>query len=170
MVTVRRETPADIPLIRQVEAAAFNSSIEPTLVDLLRERSHAVLSLVAEIDGKLVGHVIYSPVTVTPRYFSCRGLGLGPIAVLPEYQKQGIGTELIQRSNGILAGEGYDFVVLLGNPRYYTRFGFRPGSEFNLDNEYDAGDEFMALELHPCALDGVHGLVRYVREFMEVGA
>ena len=53
---------------------------------------------------------------------------------------------------------------------YYTRFGFRPRAEFNLDNEYDAGDEFMALELHPGALDGVHGLVRFVREFMEVGA
>lgn len=170
MIKVRSETSTDITLIHKVEAAAFNSSIEPTLVDMLRERQHAVLSLVAEVDEKLVGHIIYSPVILTPVGASRRGLGLGPIAVHPDYQKQGIGSALIKQGNAILADIGYDFIVLLGSPRYYTRIGFRPGSEFNLDNEYGAGDEFMAHELYPGALTGVHGLVQYVPEFKEVGA
>jgi putative hydrolase of the HAD superfamily len=166
---LRPETPADVPGVRVVEESAFGRATEANLVDLCRQRGKVGLSLVAVRDGNIVGHVLFTPVTLDPPRPGWRGLGLGPIAVLPEFQRTGIGSQLMQTGLEMCREWGFDFVVLLGDPNYYSRFGFIPAKEFGLDNEYGVEDEFMARELKPGVLKGTRALVRYVPEFKETG-
>jgi HAD superfamily hydrolase (TIGR01509 family) len=168
-LTVRQELPADLPGIRSVNRAAFPTEAEANLVDLVRERGNLTLSLVAVDGGKIVGQVMFSPVTLEPDHRGLRGVGLGPVAVLPEMQGRGVGSRLIESGLEICRRRGYDFVVLLGDPRYYSRFGFIPAAEFGLANEYGAGEEFQARELKPGALKGTRALARYVPEFGKAG-
>jgi HAD superfamily hydrolase (TIGR01509 family) len=168
-VPIRQELPADIPGIRLVNQSAFQQETEAKLVDLIRERGRMTLSLVAVNGDKVIGHVLFSPVTLEPDHNDLRGLGLGPVALLPEVQGKGIGTRLIESGLEICRRRGYDFVVLLGDPRYYSRFGFIPASEFGLENEYGAGEEFQARELKPGSLKGVRARVHYIPEFRETG-
>ena len=114
----------------------------------------------------VVGHVLFSPVTVEGT--DGRALGLAPVGVLPQCQRRGIGTQLIREGLTRCDREGYELVVLIGAPEYYARFGFRNGRPLGLDNEYGVSDEFMVLELRKGSLEGVRGLVRYAREFAEV--
>jgi len=166
---IRPETPADVPGVRVVEETAFGRAAEVDLVDLCRQRGKVSLSLVAVRDGHVVGHVLFTPVTLDPPRPGWRGLGLGPIAVLPEFQRTGIGSRLMQTGLEMCREWGFDFVVLLGDPHYYSRFGFIPAREFGLENEYGVEDEFMARELKPGVLKGTRALVRYVAEFEETG-
>jgi putative hydrolase of the HAD superfamily len=168
-LTVRQELPADIPGIRSVNRSAFPQETEANLVDLVRERGNLTLSLVATDGERILGHVLFSPVTLEPDHNGLRGVGLGPVAVLPEMQGRGIGSRLIESGLEICQRRGYGFAVLLGDPRYYSRFGFIPAAEFGLDNEYGAGEAFQARELKPGALKGTRALARYVAEFNEVG-
>ncbi len=167
-VTIRHELPADIPAIHRVNQRAFPQETEAKLVDLIRERGNSTLSLVAVNGAEVVGHVLFSPVTLDPQN-ELQGLGLGPVAILPEMQGKGFGSRLIEKGLSICRERGYDFVVLLGDPRYYSRFGFIPAAEFGLDNEYGVGEEFQARELKPGILNGTRALVQYVPEFKEVG-
>ncbi len=166
---IRPETPADVPGIRVVEEMAFGRADEANLVDLCRQRGKVSLSLVAVCDGHVIGHVLFTPITLDPPRPGWRGLGLGPIAVLPEFQRTGIGSRLIQTGLEMCCEWGFDFVVLLGDPRYYSRFGFIPAREFGLENEYGVEDEFMARELQPGVLKGTRALVRYIPEFKAIG-
>jgi HAD superfamily hydrolase (TIGR01509 family) len=176
-VTIRHELPADIPAIHRVNQRAFPQETEANLVDLIRDRGNMTLSLVALNGAEVVGHILFSPVTLQPSQDglrgtstgSVRGLGIGPVAVLPEMQDKGFGSRLIEKGLSICRERGYDFIVLLGDPRYYSRFGFIPAAEFGLDNEYGAGEEFQARELKPGILNGTRALVQYVPEFKEVG-
>ncbi|MGA2489963.1 MAG: N-acetyltransferase, partial [Anaerolineales bacterium] len=93
--------------------------------------------------------------------------GLGPIAVLPECQQTGIGSQLVRRGLELCCQQGFDFIVLLGDPHYYSRFGFRPASGFGLSSDYGDGDEFQVLELRPGVLAGLSGRVKYIPEFKE---
>lgn len=144
-----------------MHAAAFPSDAEARLVDALRAARRAALSLVAEHDGQVVGHVLFSPVKSNRG----RGLGLAPLAVLPRHQRQGIGAALIRAGIEACRAGGYDYAVVLGDPGYYRRFGFRRALDLGLQNEYGAQDEFMVLELRLGGLAGVTGLVKYCREF-----
>ena len=166
---IHQETPADIPAVRMVEEAAFGRSAEADLVDLCRQHGTVSLSLVEVREERVVGHILFTPVTLDPPCPGWHGLGLGPVAVLPEFQRTGIGSRLIEAGLDICREQGIDFIVLLGNPRYYSRFGFIPASEFGLGNEYGAGAEFMARELRPGILRGARGVVKYVPEFRETG-
>ena len=166
---VRTETPADIPGVRLVEEAAFGRSAEADLVDLCRDRGRVTLSLVALREKQVVGHVLFTAVTLDPLHPGWFGVGLGPVAVLPECQHQGIGSRLIEFGLELCRQQGADFCVLLGDPRYYSRFGFIPASEFGLGNEYGAHEEFQARELKPGVLRGAKGVVKYVPEFRETG-
>jgi HAD superfamily hydrolase (TIGR01509 family) len=168
-VTVRQELPADIPGIRLVNRNAFPQEVEANLVDLIRDRGNMILSMVAVYGDKVLGHVMFSPVTLHPDHGDLRGLGLGPVAVLPEAQGKGLGTRLIESGMEICRRRGYDFVVLLGDPRYYSRFGFIPAAGFGLENEYGVEDEFQARELKPDVLKGTRALIRYGPEFKETG-
>ncbi len=165
---IRPETSADIPGIRLVEEQAFQRPTEADLVDLCRTRARVTLSLVAARAGSITGHILFTPVSLEPHRGTLRGLGLGPIAVLPEWQRKSIGSRLIRAGLELCRARGYDFIVLLGDPRYYSRFGFCPGRTFGLSSDYGNGDEFQVLELRPGALAGVHGKVKYVQEFKEM--
>jgi len=160
-LVIRREIPRDIPFIHGVNEAAFDTTAEARLVDALRAAGGVTLSLVAEERGEIVGHILFSPVTIEGRP-GIDAVGLAPMAVVPPKQKQGVGSRLVREGLAELRQRGCAGVVVLGHPRYYPRFGFVPASRFGLRCEYDSPDEaFMALELVPGALAGASALVRY---------
>jgi HAD superfamily hydrolase (TIGR01509 family) len=165
---IRQETAADIPGIRLVEQCAFRRTAEADLVDLCRMRGKISLSLVATCAGSVTGHILFTPVTLEPQRDTLRGLGLGPIAVLPERQRTGIGSRLMRAGLEFCRVQGYDFIVLLGDPGYYSRFGFTPARAFGLSSDYGDSDEFQVLELRPGVLVGASGKVKYTPEFKEL--
>lgn len=169
MILIRREEPIDIPTIRRVNKRAFNGLVEARLVDLLREANKATISLVATFDNQLVGHILFSHITIELNPKNMRGLGLAPIAVLPEYQKQGIGSKLITYGLEESRSKGYDLVVVLGHTSYFPRFGFKRASFHGLSNEYKVDESFMALELKDGVFASVGGKVKYQPEFKEAG-
>ena len=167
MVTIRTEEPADVEVIHSIHQSAFPTEAEARLIDRLREDRKLTLSLIAEAKDRVVGHVAFSPVSIDPQIQAQRGVGLGPVAVLPEWQGTGIGEKLITRGIEDCRRDGYSFVVVLGEPEYYERFGFRRASLFGLGNEYGVDDPFMVLELRLDGLPKVPGTVRYVQVFSE---
>jgi len=168
MITIRPEEPADVEVIHSIHKSAFPTEAEARLVDRLREERKIALSLIAEVEKGVVGHVAFSPVSVDPQSPAKRGLGLGPVAVQPEWQRKGIGEQLIIRGIEDCRRDGYSYMVVLGEPEYYGRFGFRRASMFGLGNEYGVDDPFMALELNLGGLPKVPGVIKYVKVFSEV--
>jgi putative acetyltransferase len=157
---VRPEAPADIPQIHAVNRAAFDSPIEATLVDTLRGQLD-VISIVAEQDGHILGHILFSPVRLTGAD-DLRAMGLAPMAVVPGRQRTGIGSALVREGLVHCRRLGIDAVFVVGHPEYYPRFGFRPASGFDITCEFAVPDDvFMALELWPDALTGRAGQVFY---------
>jgi len=135
---------------------------------VLRKSGADLISLVAEEKANIIGHILFSPVTLTG-HEPVRVAGLGPMAVLPDCQRKGIGTELVNVGLRTCADAGYDAVVVLGHPKYYPRFGFVPSVTYGLRCEYDVPSEvFMVKVLHPQALDGVTGTIRYNPAFNSV--
>jgi putative acetyltransferase len=138
-------------------------------VDLLRGRGKAVLSLVATEEERVVGHILFSLVTIEEAGRVSEGIALGPMAVLPERQSAGVGSTLVRAGLERCREAARERVVVLGHPAYYPRFGFVPASRFGLRCEYDVPDEvFMAMELKEGAFEGIRGLVKYAPEFTEV--
>lgn len=170
MLEIRSEVVGDRLAIVEVHASAFSTDAEARLVDALRAGGKASVSLVAELEGAVIGHVLFSPVSVAPCAGGVRGAGLAPVAVFPEHRRQGVGGKLIRAGIEECLRAGFGFVVVLGEPAYYHRFGFRRALDRELRNEYGAVDEFMVLELRPDALSGVSGLVTYAPEFSAVEA
>jgi putative acetyltransferase len=163
---ISHERLADAAAVRTVHLATFPTPLEADLVDALRTNGHAVVSLVAFVGEEIVGHVLFSPVTVEQDgKASARGLGLAPLAVLPAHQRQGIGAALVRAGLELCRNKSAPFVVVLGEPAYYGRFGFVRASDFGLSNEYGAGEEFMVLAVADGALPAASGLVRYADEF-----
>ena len=169
MIEIREEQAGESQEIRQVIVAAFGGDTEANLVELLRDRNKAPVALVAVNDNRIVGHIMFSPVTITlaPKMF--RAVGLAPLSVLPEFQRQGIGSMLAREGLKKCAADGFEMAVVLGSPYYYPRFGFSRASLYGLGNEYDADEHFMAMELQNGALDRVSGIVLYSSEFKECG-
>jgi len=159
---IRPERPSDEAAIREIHEAAFEQTLEADLVDGLREVVEPFLSLVAEIDGHIVGHILFTPVTIGGGAEPAEVLGLAPMAVAPDWQRRGIGSLLVRQGLGVCQAMGYEAVVVLGHPSYYPRFGFRRASQFRIRFAEPVPDEaFMALELVPGALEGVRGTARY---------
>jgi putative acetyltransferase len=166
LVCIRVEQLGDVPHIRDIAAHAFGQRTEADLIDRLRADGDALISLVAVTDGgELAGHILFSRLTID------RGKGriteaaaLAPLSVRPEYQKQGIGSALIQAGITACSARGLAGIVVLGNPRLYRRFGFSAAAARNLRAPF-SGDAFMALELRPGALLGTPGSVRYADAF-----
>lgn len=163
---IRPEHPGDELAIRAVLTAAFPADAEARLVEALRSANRLAISLVAELDGKVIGHIAFSPVTVDSK---AQGLGLAPLAVIPEAQRRGVGSSLVQHGLARATRLGVGFVVVLGHAHYYPRFGFRRALERGLGNEYNADHSFQVMELLPDALPGDGGLVRYCAEFAAFG-
>lgn len=167
---IGEETTGDTRAIRRVHELAFDSSAEAHLVDLLRSRGVATISLVAEVGGEIVGHILFSPVSIDPPVHGWNALGLAPIGVIPEQQRQGIGKALVNEGLERCKELGIHLVVVLGDPAYYTKFGFWRASEFGLSNEYQVDNHFLLLELSPGVLNDISGLVKYAPEFNETGS
>jgi len=165
LIEIREERPEDVAAIRDVNNWAFGQDQESNIVDALRSNGTASLSLVAIVDGRIVGHIMYSPVFVG----EVKGVGLGPMAVVPEHQRQGIGSQLIQTGNRALDDAGCPFIVVVGHPGYYPRFGFKPGSTYAITCEWDVPDDvFMVLVLDHAKMQGVSGRATYGPEFSTI--
>lgn len=162
---IRREQKRDFEQIFSLNALAFESEGEAKLVDILRSVA-GFISLVADEDSKIVGHIAFSPVTLNgqPTNFT----GLAPMSVLPEFQRNGIGGKLIRAGLDECRKAGYGAVFVLGHIGYYPRFGFEPASNRGFKCEYPVPDEaFMVLELVSDSLADLNGLIKYDRAFSE---
>jgi putative acetyltransferase len=169
MVTIRPEKPEDIPAIRQVNTLAFGQPNEADLVDALRRAGVLTLSLLAVKDDLIVGHIAFSPVTVASDTTTIAAIGLGPMAVLPAFQRQGIGSQLMEAGLEACRKTAYGIVVVLGHPAYYPRFGFTPSKPHGIVWERDVPEEvFMVQELKEGALAKTKGVVTYRSEFDDV--
>jgi len=170
MITIRPETAEDYAAIREVNLLAFGQEIEPRLVEALRESPDFIpeLSLVAIEGGQVVGHILFSPMVIETKDGAVPALTLAPLAVRPEFQNQGIGSQLVRRGIERCRTLGQRIVVVVGHPTYYPRFGFSPARARGLEAPFPVPDEaFMVLELAPGALDGVAGMVKYPPAFEE---
>lgn len=166
MISIRPERSGDIAIIHQIVAQAFGGAAEADLVDVLRRNGKATLSLVAEDNGRVVGHILFSPVVIDAGEKQLQGLGLAPLAVSPERQNEGIGSLLTEHGLKRCREMQTTFVVVLGHPDYYPRFGFVPASRFGVSSEYNVRDEaFMILEMREGALADAAGVARYQPEF-----
>lgn len=163
---IRPEIAADVAQIYEVNRLVFGREDEARLVDALRERGVVICSLVADLDGLIVGHVLFSPATLDDDGRPTTVAALGPVAVLPARQRQGVGDALIRAGLAICRDEGCTAAVVLGHSTYYPRFGFRPSRPLGIRWEHDAPEEaFMVMELVPGALSGYRGIIRYQPEF-----
>jgi len=180
MPSIRHETPVDHSAVSRVHRRAFGRAEEADLVDRLRQEASPAVSLVATDDAvengtgdplPILGHIFFSPVTIEPRTTEPEArpvfaMGLAPMAVVPERQREGIGAALVEAGLRACREIGVEAVVVLGHPGYYPRFGFHPAETFGLQSEYDVPSEaFLAMELVVGALDASAGQVRYHASF-----
>jgi len=168
-LTIRPETPADYATVYEVNKLAFdNRDAEPKLVEALRDLP-GVISLVAELNGQVVGHILFSPSYIETPNSNIPAISLAPLAVRPGYQNQGIGAALSRRGLDECQAQGHRIAIVLGHPNYYPRFGFSALQARPLVCPWgDCGEAWMALELAPGALEGVTGKVVYPKAFQNV--
>jgi len=162
--TIRPEAAGDRLGIRHVNEAAFGTSDEADLVDLLRADGFVLFSAVAQVDDQIAGHILFSRMTVETPTGAVPAAALAPLSVMPACQRQGLGSRLIAYGLKRVRDLGERIVIVVGHPAYYPRFGFSSERARPLDHPFPP-DVFMALELVPGALDGVHGRVRYPAAF-----
>lgn len=179
MIKIRPETPADYAAVYQIHKLAFDGrDAEPRLVEALRQEE-GTISLVAEVDGLPVGHILFSQIQIvagegqpsreTSPARMIPAISLAPIAVLPGYQNQGIGAALVQRGLEECRNAGHKIAIVLGHSNYYPRFGFSVALAKPLVCPFgDCGEAWMALELEPGALAGITGTVKYPKAFDNV--
>lgn len=172
MVTmIRVEHVDDHAGVDEVNRLAFGQDNEARLVATLRQADgfDPGLSLVAVCDGAVVGHILFSPIRIETDSSDVPALALAPMAVLPELQRRGIGSDLVREGLEACRRAGHAIVVVLGHAEYYPRFGFTPASGFGIRPPFPAPDEaFLALALAPSGLDGISGVVRYPAPFEDV--
>jgi putative acetyltransferase len=166
---IRPETTADHPAIRDVNRTAFGGEGEAQLVDALRAGGYARVSLVADENGRVVGHILFSALVIATPQGSVEALSLAPMAVVPSHQRQGIGSKLAAAGLRACQEAGHRIVIVLGHPEFYPRFGFSAELAERLTAPF-SGPAFMALVLVPGALDGVDGEVRYPPPFSDLTA
>ena len=172
-LTIRTETPADYDRVFDLTEAAFrdldiSDHTEQHLVNRLRTSAAFIpqLSLVAELDGEVVGHILFTRAAIIGPDRAWESLTLAPVSVAPAHQRRGIGGQLIRAGLDLARELGYGNINLVGHPDYYPRFSFQRASRYHITVPFDVPDEaFMILELRPGALDDVSGVLRYAPEF-----
>jgi predicted N-acetyltransferase YhbS len=170
-ILIRQEQKEDIDSVYRVVKSAFEtmeqaSGDEQDLVNRLRKSEAFIpeLSLVAECDGKIIGHILFTKMKIGDH----PSLALAPVAVLPEYQNQGVGGKLIVEGHHIARELGYGSVIVVGHPAYYPRFGYKLASQWKITAPFEVPDEaFMLLELIEGGLKDVSGVIEYAKEFFE---
>jgi len=166
VIEIREERADDIAAVRDLNRRAFGQDQESNIVDALRANGAALLSLVATLNDRVVGHIMYSPLSIDGKF---EGAALGPMAVFPECQRRGIGSKLIKAGNRKLKDDGCPFIIVVGHADYYPRFGFKPASEHGIKCEWDVPDNvFMLPVLDQAKMAGVAGLAKYRPEFSSV--
>ncbi len=173
-VTIRKETLPDYQRVIELTEKAFETleiseHNEGKLVEKLRKEPTFVdeLSLVAELKGQVVGHILFTPMVIENGGHKFHTLILAPVSVLPEFQKQGIGGQLIHAGHQKAIELGFHSAILLGHPEYYPRFGYKPASTWGIKTQIPlpCDDVFMAVELTEGRLTGVSGMVVFPPEF-----
>ena len=167
-IDIRQETEKDFKAVYQINMDAFSGNKESCLVEKLRKNPAFVpeLSLVAKLNTKAIGHILFFPVNIVEGEKRTKVLALAPMAVLREYQKKGVGSKLVKVGLSKAKKMGFGSVIVLGHPAYYPKFGFKPASGWNIKPPFKAPDKaFMALELIPGALSNTSGSVEYPKEF-----
>lgn len=162
---IRDEKEQDLRAVHALNAAVFETSAEADLVDALRAQAHPVISLVAEEENAVVGHILFSPVSLSA-HSELRIMGLAPMSIAPQHQRHGIGSALVHAGIARCKELGFGAVVVLGHPEYYPRFGFLPAKRLDIGCEYDVPEDvFMVMELRPAYLRGVSGTIKYHAAF-----
>lgn len=171
MIIIRLETLEDYTAISEVNKLAFGQKNEARLVKNIRQTANfnPKLSLVAIKDKKVVGHILFSPITIQSQNGNIPALALAPLAICPEFQNQGIGSQLVKQGLQECQRLGHKVVIVMGHPTYYTRFGFSSATAKGLEAPFPVPDEaFMILELVPGTLNSISGMVKYPPVFDEV--
>lgn len=169
-MTVRTERAEDIAAIGEVNRRAFEQPDEADLVDRLRglERSLSLVAVDEMPDGteQVIGHLLITPVRLDPHQPNLDLRAIGPMAVTPEHQRQGIGSRLVEEAIARCTDRGVDALFVLGHPDFYPRFGFEPSAPHGITSEYEVGAiYFMMRELRADVLEGVEGVVKYDARF-----
>jgi len=169
MIDIREEQPADAPAVRTANEQAFAQPEEANISEKIRANCSDVLSLVAAHKGKVVGHIFFSPATIETDRGLVEGMGLAPMAVLPEHQRQGIGSSLVRRGVELLRERSCPFAIVLGHPEYYRRFGFEPAGAYGLQSQWEGGPDeaFLVLFFDESLKSHTGGTARYRDEFDE---
>lgn len=167
MVEIRVELPGDIEAVREVNEKAFGEPQEAEIVDALRTTCKELLSLVAVHNNRVIGHILFSPVTLVGPSYELTGMGLAPMAVHPRFQRNGIGSLLVRQGLRQLRDQGCPFVIVLGQPEYFPRFGFIPASWRKISCQWPGvpDESFMVLPLDGSAIPSAGGEARYMDEF-----
>jgi putative acetyltransferase len=168
MIKYRPEETKDHAAIFEINQLAFPEDNEARLVDMLRDSESYVngLSMVAEKDGEIVGHILFTKLTIESSNRDNIALSLAPLAVKPNFQRQGIGAGLIKEGIKACKSLGYGAIVVVGHPEYYPKFGFSPAREKGLGTPFPVPDDaFMVYELVPGYLDNIQGIVKLAPEF-----
>ena len=171
-IKIRSETTNDYSKITEINIRAFNQYNEARLIENLRKKKDFIadLSLVAEYNNRLVGHILFYPISIIGKGKKYSSLALAPMSVLPEYQNKRVGSKLIKKGLKIAKNLGFKSVIVLGYPEYYSRFGFEKASKWNIKPPFDVPDDaFMAIELVDNGLKNVSGIVEYPEEYKEDG-
>lgn len=164
-IVILPEANEDREAIWTINRSVFGGEAEAKLVDRLRTEGFAEISLVAKVDDKIVGHILFSRVTIVTTFGSVDALALAPMAVLPSQQRRGIGGKLVELGLEACRERGHKVALVLGHPEFYPRFGFSAVLARQLESPFGGGDAWMALELAPGALAGVKGRVEFSPPF-----
>jgi len=165
---IRPEELKDQHAVFAVNQSAFETPAEANLVDILRRDAHPIISLVAENGEAIVGHIMFSPASLTD-HPDLNIMGLGPVAVVPAYQRKGFGSALITAGLEKCKALGFGAAIVLGHSAYYPRFGFIPSRRYGIRSEYDVPDDvFLVTELQPGYLQGATGIIKYHPAFNDV--
>src|SRR5262249_45337649 len=168
-VVVRQEHESDRDSVFELNRLAFGQEDEGRLVDALRGTANWIpeLSLVALADGQIAGHILFSVIVIDAgEKGEVPALALAPMAVRPELQNRGVGSELVRKGLDECRRLGHRIVIVVGHPNYYPRFGFTPARAKGLEAPFAVPDDaFLVLELVPDALAGIRGMVRYPPAF-----